>query len=407
MNDDHSLSEIEKLEKKLKEKLKLQSQEGSNSTATFDVDKKLSDLLKYHVTIKHTKNEKRNYTELLEYTIQLELLNADLERKNEMLKMENLKKEQIIADLKIQLNENKIKLSMKENKLQMIENTFSSLKNLNKKYSTSFSSDNDNQIKIYDNSSLIEDGSSFINELSLEKEEKNSFLLQIKKSKNFKSEIEEKLKKQKNVNKSLLKELNTVMMEVQSMKEQMNEKDNIISILYGEIENLKKSEIMIKEKLSRDLYDINKEEQKHSPKLSNFIYLIQNHLDHFDSIRKALNEFIKCYGINEIKDEVIYERISHEESFNEGDDSESVLFKRIINELESEIEVRMKDINYILKNLNKINIIFKSLMVDYSKNILSFVEKNVSNPIMFKMNNMSNRYNKLNSILNKINITLK
>ena len=47
-----------------------------------EIDRKLSDLMKNHISLKF-KSEKKNYQELLNYTIQLEIKNNELERKFE------------------------------------------------------------------------------------------------------------------------------------------------------------------------------------------------------------------------------------------------------------------------------------------------------------------------------------
>ena len=94
----------------------------------------------------------------------------------------------------------------------------------------------------------------------------------------------------------------------------------------------------------------------------------------------------------------------YEENLGPNSNENSI---QIVNEFESKIEMRMEDIKYMLSNMNKINIIFKSLMVDFSKNLLRLAEKSFLNPITFRLNGLSHRYNKLKSILHKINITLK
>ena len=367
--------------------VKVKSEDG------FDLEEKLSELLKNHITLKHTSrsNEKKTLAELTEHLIRLEFENSQLERKNETLKMEILRKDQIISDLKIDLNENKIKFNMSQNKLKMIENTFSGIKYLNRdreisqnKYTESNSKkDFRNVEKSLEISS--EDNSSIIEELNVEGEEIYSKKKENKM--NQKDFGENKIKNLKIENKSLLNDLSFAKKEIHDLRCEMEEKEKIIEILYEEIKSVKHNEHFA----SKEIQDSNFISQE------NFLSIIQNNFEYFSLIRRELIEYLKYYGINEIKQEI--ESFCEEENFS---DVRVANYDKIINNIQSRIESKMDDIKYMLSNMSKINIIFKYLMVDFSKNLWRLVEKSFSHQISIKLKNLSNRFHKINSVVNKL-----
>jgi len=93
-------------------------------------------------------------------------------------------------------------------------------------------------------------------------------------------------------------------------------------------------------------------------------------LKNLEDLKKDLDLFLKEYGIKE--------------QFNKENNS------LINNNIDFQIEFKFKEIRYITVNLKKINIIFKSLFVEFTKNIANSLDK-VNEDVTQKLNFLENK----------------
>lgn len=89
-----------------------------NSNSNFDIGKTISELFKNNIIIKH-KSEGKTHEELLNYTIELEIINNDLSRRLESNKYEMIKLKQNIINLETDVYEGRIQLKSYIHKLQL------------------------------------------------------------------------------------------------------------------------------------------------------------------------------------------------------------------------------------------------------------------------------------------------
>jgi hypothetical protein len=308
----------------------------------YNCEERLSKLLKNHIILKYTKSNKLSYDELLNYTINLEIENNRLSQCVESQKLTCFKLEQKIIDLEIILNQNHILINNLNNKLKFKNMPIQSK-----------SDKNSNKLDILDTSKEVSISNSSV--------EVDSHLIDsIEKKKKSDRRIQEDMEYTLQENQKLLKEISLFSEEIKNLRNTIDEKDRIISILYQEVENLKQEE---------KLTDNNPYSLSDIPD--------NNHLDNLNFIKKLLLDFLKNYGI--------------------GNDMTTLINED--NENLSLIEIRMKEIEYIIVNLKKINIIFKSLIMEYTKNLVSSLESGMFKTLNEKFSNFNQKFKKLAVIL--------
>jgi hypothetical protein len=412
----------------------------------FDIDKKLSSLLKDHVISKYTKYDKKSYNDLLNYTIGLEISNNELQRKIESDKNEIFKLNQNIIDLKTDMNERVIKSNLMNNKLKIRENTMKTIKSIHSlnldtdvgdggiynSQNNIFFSKNCNTDKgtgIYNRNIKNNDSYSINEEVSID--EANSLLGTLKKRRKLNNNIETEIEFFKEENKTLLNDVNSLVNEVRSLREHMAEKDKIITILYKEIDTMRNNSINndINSNIvnvenpitARSKNNSHNSDNYNSPTLnkfkrnsenftfnndnnsrvqqnvsSNYNFAQKIHLENLEFIKNTLVEFLKNYGIQEDFQKIISNNNDNsklEEGINNSNNPN--------NNLETVIEMRMKEIKYILINLKKINIIFKSYMVEFSKHIDNNIQTIFMETLNPKIAEINKKYSKIDNILNK------
>jgi hypothetical protein len=358
---------------------------NNNSTHNFyDIDKKLNDLLRENVIHKYTKSEKRTYQELQNYTIKLEIENNELERKIENLKKEIFISNQAAIDLGLELEESRMIINSLTNELKMKEKT---LKMAHSRMETEaidkFVTDN------YENCETKKNNKSHIDskrkdtsemlELSLSNSSLNEVSIDyglihtMKKKKKNEQTLESNYHKLEEENTNLIDDLNLLVEEVKNLRSNIDEKDKIISILYQEVENLKNSdndeELKIKQNLTSEA----------------IAEISRQHLENLESIKSSLVEFLNYYGIKE--------------DFNNFNNFSSNLNKDSTDYM---IDIRMKEIKYILVNLKKINIIFKTLFMEYSKNLINLFENEYMVNVNSKFEQMQDKVNCLTNYMERI-----
>jgi hypothetical protein len=355
----------------------------------YDVNKKLSDMLRENVVYKYTKSEKKTYQELLEYTIDLEIKNNEFERKIENCKKEIFMSHQTAIDLGLELDESRMTISHLTHQLKMKEKTFKFSQGSKETDAIdNFVNRNENSVKknrkntqsqrtnrtskqpemdesSSDNINLSLTNSS-LDEVSID----NDIIHTLKKKKKNEKNLESENKRLENDNQNLMDDLNLLISEVKNLKSNIDEKDKIISILYQEVGNLKNSPC----DQAMEEYEKNK--------IECFAEFSNSHYENLDSIKQSLVEFIKYYGIKE--------------------DFSSIGTTTSNNSIEYLIEIRMKEIKYILVNLKKINIIFKTLFMEYSKNLINTFQLEYSSTLNSKLEKMQSKIQRLSLIVERI-----
>jgi hypothetical protein len=331
------------------------------SKKTEDWNKKIDLLLKNNIEYKYKKTKIKSNKELTEDIIVLELKNCNLEKLNSNFRYQIEIQNQKNIDLNIQINELKSQLN-KFKKEPLKFDPKSPIKSLGLVSGT----DSDNEISVNQNN--------------------NSLLDSIKKNKN-------------NDSYKLFNEITSILKELQITKDQLKEKediivekDNIINILYQEIDNMKSSG-RDKEK-EKDVNSANS--MFYSPDFNrfkrseNFSFnklkfnnnnnteedieqLKKSHLDNLDLIKLSLIDFLKRYNIQD--------NVSFEEGSNK--------------DVESIIEVRMKEIKYIIVNMKKVNILFKTVFKEFSKDLYQTIDIVMNNQIDEKLQVVNNRLTRL------------
>jgi hypothetical protein len=384
-----------------------------------NLDDRLNIMLKDNLILKYTKNETKSYEELIFKTIELEIANNALEKKLDVYNFEICKLNQHIIDLNTELCENRIKMNINMNMnstgLEKITCTSieKSVKNKNKKDESNDNS-NINYFHINEESSIIE-------ELSVEDE--NSLLDKLKKH-NQKSKKNKLTLDQENYN--LRSDLNYIVKEAKGMKDKiaeycnlLREKDNVISILHKEIDNLKSNVNAPLTSQRSHTSDLLNSPNFKKPKKESFTFntnvngsvlsdsqgsVKKFHLENLDFIKNCLVEFLKNYGIHENFSKNC-EGINNN-NFQPGD--RDIFLNNVENStgnVDYLIDVRMKELKYILVNLKKINIIFKSLFVEFTKNLITSYEVNFNQTIHIKLDQLEKKFNKMGfkSKINKTN----
>jgi hypothetical protein len=184
----------------------------------------------------------------------------------------------------------------------------------------------------------------------------------------------------------------------------VDEKDEIIKILYQEIKNIKKSsQSKTTNEQEESLNNDNENSNNNTPtvlKIKNFRdsehftfnnnlnknefsenneNIKKNYLDNINFIKEALINFLRMYNIKE--------------ELSKTDPNEK--------NIDNIIDIAFKDIKYIVVNLKKINIIYKSLMIEFSKNIMATVEIYLKENINNKLKEMNKRIENLFLSVNK------
>jgi hypothetical protein len=307
----------------------------------YNLEERLSKLLKNHIIFKYTKSNKLSYDELLNYTINLEIENNGLSQIIESQKLTCFKLEQKIIDLEIILNQNHIMINSLNNKLK-----FKILPIQAKTTKT-------NKFDILETSKEVSISNSSI--------EVDSHLMEsIKKKKKSDRKFQEDAELTLQENEKLLKDISAYTEEIHNLRTTIEEKDKIISILYQEVENLKQEE-KFTENSPYSLSDIPD----------------NTHLENLNFIKKLLLDFLKNYGIGQ------------DFSYSLSENQENL----------SLIELRMKEIEYIIVNLKKINIIFKSLIMDYTNNLLNSIESEMLKTFNDKFSIFSQKFQKISELL--------
>ena len=180
----------------------------------------------------------------------------------------------------------------------------------------------------------LNDNSSFIDELSLKD---NSILDNIKKR-----GVSDRTK----MTEAMIKEIKLLRDRLKESDNILEEKDNFINMLYQEIENIKK------QPFHRDSVSFGFERSPEFNRIrANSIINSEDNdieqvrkscLENLEIIKSSLTEFLAKYDINEKVD-----------------------FSSDVNDI---LDIRMKEIKYLIVNLRKINIWFKRLIKEFVKN---------------------------------------
>ena len=326
-----------------------------------ELNKKLENLLKSNIINKYTKNEPiRSYQQLLNKTIELEIKNNELEKKLENKKMEIYKLKQSNIDLETQIKEQKIELNTQRNRIKYKEATIKTINN---------TTNLKKQI-------LTEEDLSVFNDISYSKD--NSLLIK----KNNKFEV--KNNNLENENKLLFENLNLIAQENLELRNQIREKDEMVNILYDEIDKFKQNNLYkIKNvKSANDSIALNKEKNESEKKLNNEKQLKNNHLNDLNFIKNSLVLFLKNYVIAE----------------------ELQIQNNEINIIEEKIESKMNEIKYILLNIKKINIIFKTFFIEFTKNIIKEFQSNLEILLKDRIGILESKIIKINKKISNKNI---
>lgn len=324
----------------------------------IEIEKKLSKLLRDNVTFKYTKSEKRSYQQLLDFIIELEIKNNELERKIEFYKIEMFRLNQTAINSKIELDENNKKLFHNESQLKRFYDTNNHTQFVIPTVQSEKLKNNSNEISISANS----------DDYSIDPD----LILTVRKNKNRQKKDEDELILLNEENTSMLKELNVLVNEVKSMRNTIDEKDNIITILYQEIDHYKSLS-------SNKICDYCRDSKIINHLQDEDLYA---HLSDLEIIRTYLKEFLNYYGIDETF------KLFDTNSYNNN---------QSIN-IRNHIEIRMKEIKYVLVNLKKINIIFKTLFMEFSKNLLNIFQRDYCSKINHKLENMQKKLNQITII---------
>jgi len=364
----------------------------------INIKAKLSQLLNEHVAIKMTKFDKKPYNVLLNDAIQLEIKNNELERKIQILNNEIFFLKQNIIDAGIEMEELHILNNSLKNEMKLKEKTIFQFCNSeneirkegNKNY-FQCEEEKEKTDNLTKNDTEIDLSLSQLSDLNFSVDIIDKDLLKsIKKKKGKEKKFEQNYNNLKQENINLIIDLKILNEEIKNLRSNLDEKDKIISILYQEIENLKednKIENCDKNKnLKRpEAYNskIEKEAELSELKIRNNLITNLNDL-HF--ILKSLVDFLKNYGI--------YEEYS-KLNLSLNDNNENV------TEIEHMIKVRMKEIQYVLVNLKKINIIFKSHFVDFTKNLIQIFQTYLEKILNDKIVKLENKFNKFSILINR------
>lgn len=391
------------------------SKNEKNNQADFDIDEKLSYLLKENIKINYTKLNKFPYNDLLNYTMELEFDNNSLYKQIENYKFEIIKHKQSLIDMQTEIYEKNFQLNSYLNKMKLIDTIKlteeNSSKITNKRNFKTISTHKTNKSNI-----SMEDEK----DLSFEENINNSLLETIKKRKKQEINIQENYSKVVEQNKNMIDDLKTLIEEISMLKEEnvslkniIKEKDNIQQILYQEIDNIRSLSKKGFEPSRVNSTDFNNEKDNFT--FNNYNSIIEQNntilnskkafLENLEFIKNSLVVFLNNYQIKENFDFLNYESEypgSKNSNFSPNKNNEE------LSQIETLIETRMREIKYILLNLKKINIIFKSLFMEFSKNLLNIFQQNVSEILENKVYSLDEKCENFSQILNKtINKLLK
>jgi hypothetical protein len=342
-----------------------------NLNINYQINKKIDSLLKTNIEFKYKKSPGRSNDQMVKELINLEVSNSQLEKNvsNYKYQLEVLKQKNI--DLKIELNEMKYRVRKSEEERR-------------------------NFIKVEDAKTCGGGGKSQELDNSLDDyeaimENNTSLLDSIKKNKVDSSKLYNDIS-------GLLKELKLTKDKLKEKEDIIVEKDNIINILYQEIDNMKSSG-RSKEgppgvDTAEGVADANSL-MYHSPEFhrnrrnDHFSFnklavgaggntteeteaFKKTHLDNLDLIKLSLIEFLEKYNIKD-----------------------NISFEENAKDVDAIIEARMKEIKYIIVNMKKINILFKTMFKEFSKDVYQTVDIILNNQINNKLEVVSKRLTRL------------
>jgi hypothetical protein len=315
-----------------------------------DINKTIDMLLKTNIEFKYKKSTMKSNDQLIKDLIELELNNNLLEKSNSNYKyqLEVLKQKNI--DLQIELNE--LKHQFKKTEVQELKGKYKTAEVMKDR---KFDKSDDYEIT-EDNYSLLE---------SIKKTRPND-------TGRLFNDIT-----------NLLKELQMTKDKVQEKEDIIIEKDNIINILYQEIENMKVTRL--KEDDANDTNSLMNSPEFQRRRNDHFSFnkivlhnieeeeqFKKSHLENLDLIKLTLLEFLEKYNIRD-----------------------NISFEENAKDIDAVIEARMKEIKYIMVNMKKINILFKTLFKEFSKSVHQTVDGILNNQINQKIELMNKRLTRL------------
>jgi hypothetical protein len=328
---------------------------SKSKTDNEQINKKIDSLLKNNIEFKYKKFHNKPIDELKDEIINLEVTNCNLEKnvskykyQFEILKQKNL-------DLQIELNE--INLKLKKANCNCIKH----------------------EIKIIEPKPMPKPNDYSSDESPLNTKT-NSLLNSIKKNKTNENIISGNLT-------NLINELKITKDQLKEKENIITEKDNIITILYQEIDNMKSNRQSSKDNeinntnslmYSPDFKRIRRSDHfsfnklKYNSVEEEIEGIKKSYLDNLDIIKLSLVEFLEQYNI---KDNISFEENS--------------------KEIDSTIEARVKEIKYIMVNMKKINILFKTLFKEFAKDLYQTVDIILNNQVNQKIEVLNKRVTKM------------
>jgi hypothetical protein len=344
----------------------------------------INTMLKENLHIKYKKNNKEqhrlSYEELINYTIELEIVNNHLQRRLEILKIENTKITQKGIDMETDRLEMQRQMIEAKGKLKLFTCDTCNL-NTQGVFNT-FNTVSTKGRKTEINRRERQGDSSFLEEISVD--QKNASIVEMLKNQkqkmnyfhgeNFgsigKTNYKEEIRREKELN-DIVQDNKALKIKLKEKENMILEKDTIINILYQEIENLKYN---IHNNIIKNINNPEEEYLKGTTfRTPEPIYEETKFMENLEFIKLSLIDFLKSYHIND------------NFNFSTREDLSS-------SEL---IETKMQEIKFIILNLKKINIIFKSLMNEFAQNVNNMITEKVTKKVDLKLYKLKDQISKL------------
>lgn len=347
---------------------------------------KMTRMLESNLRLKY-KTEKLSYDQLMDLNVELEVLNNEYERTLEHKKCEIFVLTQKMIDLESDNTELQLRLNNLNNSLNCVP-------------VTNFTTSDPNYAKLKNESSIAE-------ELSVDQHASLLGTLKKKKNEYFQQDMQELQNEKTKLKRTIVKleqELSQMTQKIGEYEASVEEKDNIINILYQEIQSLKnqKSVVNTAKKSQIETQQSNQSSVFNTPTVTrikkvqqrdNFTFnndsvhqvnqdiegIKKSHFQQLNSIKVSLTEFLQTYGIKE---------------------QLTKLDLDLNQDVDEMIQVTLKEIKYIVVNLRKINIIFKSLLLDFHKNIIAMFDTYLTQNIHNKVSHLSQVLQKLVTSVN-------